>query len=62
MGADQPQQGKPDAMAKQQKADRLAQALRDNLHRRKSQARARNTGKAAAAPTVTNTAKQSRHD
>jgi hypothetical protein len=49
-------------MAKQQKADRLAQALRDNLHRRKSQARARNTGKAAAAPTVTNTAKQSRHD
>ena len=28
--------------AKQEKADRLAKALRDNLHRRKAQARARN--------------------
>ena len=27
--------------AKQEKADRLASALRDNLHRRKAQARAR---------------------
>ena len=27
--------------AKQEKADRLAKALRDNLHRRKAQARAR---------------------
>jgi len=27
--------------AKQEKADRLARALRDNLHRRKAQARAR---------------------
>jgi hypothetical protein len=33
--------------AKQQANDRLAQALRDNLHRRKAQARAR---KAAPAP------------
>ena len=29
--------------AKQEKADRLAKALRDNLHRRKAQARARKT-------------------
>ena len=33
--------------AKQQASDRLAQALRDNLHRRKAQARART---AAPAP------------
>ena len=35
--------------AKQQANDRLAQALRDNLHRRKAQARART---AAPAPDV----------
>ena len=41
MGGDQ-QTGKTAAeLAKQEKADRLARALRDNLHRRKAQARAR---------------------
>jgi hypothetical protein len=41
VGGDQ-QNGKTSAeQAKQDKADRLAKALRDNLHRRKAQARAR---------------------
>ena len=41
MGGDQ-KIGKTAAeQAKQEKADRLAKALRDNLHRRKAQARAR---------------------
>ena len=41
MGGDQ-KTGKTAAeQAKQEKADRLASALRDNLHRRKAQARAR---------------------
>ena len=41
MGGDQ-QTGKTAAeRTKQEKADRLARALRDNLHRRKAQARAR---------------------
>ena len=41
MGGNQ-QTGKTAAeQAKQGKADRLAKALRDNLHRRKAQARAR---------------------
>ena len=41
MGGDQ-QTGKTAAeQAKQEKADRLAKALRNNLHRRKAQARAR---------------------
>ncbi|MDC0993165.1 hypothetical protein OAS14_02275 [Alphaproteobacteria bacterium] len=41
MGGNQ-QTGKTAAeLAKQEKADRLARALRDNLHRRKAQARAR---------------------
>jgi vacuolar-type H+-ATPase subunit E/Vma4 len=41
VGGDQ-QTGKTAAeQAKQEKADRLAKALRDNLHRRKAQARAR---------------------
>ena len=41
MGGDQ-QIGKTAAeQAKQEKADRLAKALRDNLHRRNAQARAR---------------------
>ena len=41
MGSDQ-QTGKTAAeQAKQKKADRRAKALRDNLHRRKAQARAR---------------------
>jgi hypothetical protein len=34
----------PQARAKQAASDRLAKALRDNLHRRKAQARARKTG------------------
>ena len=41
MGGNQ-QTGKTAAeQAKQEKADRLAKALRDNLHRRKAQTRAR---------------------
>ena len=41
MGGDQ-KAGKTAAeQAKQEKADQLAKALRDNLHRRKAQARAR---------------------
>jgi hypothetical protein len=41
LGGDQ-KAGKTAAeQAKQEKADRLAKALRDNLHRRKAQARAR---------------------
>ncbi|MDB9890217.1 hypothetical protein OAD74_02370 [Alphaproteobacteria bacterium] len=43
MGGDQ-KTGKTAAeQAKREKADRLARALRDNLHRRKAQARARKT-------------------
>ena len=37
-----PQKQKPQA-AKQQENERLARALRDNLHRRKAQARARSS-------------------
>ena len=37
--------------AKQEKADRLAKALRDNLHRRKAQARARKAPKIDTAKT-----------
>ena len=41
MGSRQPSHTKPTTIAKQQADDRLAQALRDNLHRRKAQLRAR---------------------
>ena len=41
MGFRQPSHTKPATTAKQQADDRLAQALRDNLHRRKAQMRAR---------------------
>ena len=41
MGSRQPSHTKPATIAKQQADDRLAQALRDNLHRRKAQLRAR---------------------
>jgi hypothetical protein len=41
MGSRQPSNTKPEITAKQQADDRLAQALRDNLHRRKAQMRAR---------------------
>jgi hypothetical protein len=41
MGSRQPSNTKPERTAKQQADDRLAQALRDNLHRRKAQMRAR---------------------
>lgn len=41
MGSRQPSHTKPEIIAKQQADDRLAQALRDNLHRRKAQMRAR---------------------
>ena len=41
MGGDQKISKTAVEQAKQEKADRLAKALRDNLHRRKAQARAR---------------------
>ena len=41
MGSRQVPRTKSEAAAKQKNNDRLAQALRDNLHRRKAQARAR---------------------
>ena len=41
MGSRQPSHAKPEITAKQQADDRLAKALRDNLHRRKAQMRAR---------------------
>ena len=41
MGGDQKAGETAAEQAKQEKADRLAKALRDNLHRRKAQARAR---------------------
>ena len=41
MGSRQPSHSKPATTAKKQADDRLAQALRDNLHRRKAQLRAR---------------------
>ena len=42
----QPSDTQKSQTAKQQVNDRLAQALRDNLHRRKAQARARTTAPA----------------
>ena len=53
MGSRQPSHTKPEITAKQQADDRLAQALRDNLHRRKAQMRARansDTADAAVMP------------
>ena len=51
MGGDQ-KTGKTAAeQAKQEKADRLARALRDNLHRRNAQARARHAPAIAPAAT-----------
>ena len=41
MGSRQPSHTKPVTTAQKQADDRLAQALRDNLHRRKAQLRAR---------------------
>ena len=49
MGSRQPSHTKPEITAKQQADDRLAQALRDNLHRRKAQMRARANSDAADA-------------
>ena len=49
MGGDQQTDKTAAERAKQEKADRRAKALRDNLHRRKAQARAR---KSAAIGTV----------
>ena len=53
MGSRQPSHTKPVISEKQQADDRLAKALRDNLHRRKAQLRARansHTVDAAAMP------------
>jgi hypothetical protein len=49
MGSRQPSHTKPATTAKQQVNDRLAQALRDNLHRRKAQLRARSNSHGADA-------------
>ena len=43
MGGNQKTDKTAAEQAKREKADRLAKALRDNLHRRKAQARARKT-------------------
>ena len=47
MGSRQPSHTKPAKTTKQQADERLAQALRDNLHRRKAQLRARSTSQTA---------------
>ena len=56
MGSRQPSDTKPEITAKQQSDDRLAQALRDNLHRRKAQLRARANSRTADAAEMTMTA------
>ena len=56
MGSRQPSDTKPEITAKQQADDRLAQALRDNLHRRKAQMRARANSDTADAADMTITA------
>lgn len=43
MGSRQSPHTKPETATNQRDNDRLAQALRDNLHRRKAQARARSS-------------------
>lgn len=53
MGSRQPSHTKPATTAKQQADDRLAQALRDNLHRRKAQLRARANSHMADAADMT---------
>ena len=53
MGSRQPSHTKPEITAKQQADDRLAQALRDNLHRRKAQMRARANSHTADAADMT---------
>ena len=56
MGSRQPSHTKPEITAKQQADDRLAQALRDNLHRRKAQMRARANSDTADGADMTMTA------
>ena len=56
MGSRQPSHSKPATTAKQHADDRLAQALRDNLHRRKAQMRARAISVTADAADMTMTA------
>ena len=53
MGSRQPSHSKPRTTAKEQADDRLAQALRDNLHRRKAQLRARANSHTADATDMT---------
>ena len=53
MGSRQPSHTKPEITTKQQADDRLAQALRDNLHRRKAQLRARANSQTADAADMT---------
>ena len=58
MGSRQPSHSKPATTAKQHADDRLAQALRDNLHRRKAQMRARANSDTADAADMTASAAQ----
>ena len=58
MGSRQPSHTKPATTAKQQADDRLAQALRDNLHRRKAQMRARANSDTTDAADMTASAAQ----
>jgi hypothetical protein len=53
MGSRQPSHTQPETTAKQHADDRLAQALRDNLHRRKAQMRARANSHTANAADMT---------
>lgn len=56
MESRQPLHSKPATTAKQKADDRLAQALRDNLHRRKAQLRARANSHTADAAEIPMTA------
>ena len=53
MRSRQPSHTNPELNAKQQKNKRLAQALRDNLHRRKAQSRARTDSTALTSDRLT---------
>ena len=53
MGSRQPSHTKPEISERQQADDRLAKALRDNLHRRKAQLRARANSHMADAADMT---------
>ena len=58
MGPRQVLRTKSEAVAKQKDNERLAQALRDNLHRRKAQARARSNSVRREAGDTVDSSKQ----